>query len=235
MKKTLSTLLTLGALSSAPLMAAQNLDIKITNLTNAIHFTPILAATHNSDTQLFMAGTTASASLRAMAEGGDISGLSTDTQALGANVTENPAGGLLAPGASTNFKIDRSETNTHFSLTAMLVPTNDGFVGANSIEIPTVAGTYTFFLNAYDAGTEINNELIAEDGGASGVLGIPDTPGNNKGTGGNGVTDALDNNTMIHIHRGIIGDNDAEGGSSDLDSTVHRWLNPVAQLVITVN
>ncbi len=233
MKKTLSTLLTLSALSSMPLMAQQDLNITITNLTNAIHFTPILTAAHDTDTHLFMSGTVASTSLSTMAEGGDIAGLSTEAQAMGANVVENPAGGLLAPGASTSFSLMSNSGNTRLSVTAMLLPTNDGFVGANSIEIPSAAGTYTFFLNAYDAGTEANDELI-NGGGALGVLGIPLDPGNNSGSGGSGVA-SNDNNTMIHIHRGIIGDNEATGGNSDLSSTVHRWLNPVAQLVVTVN
>jgi len=233
MKKTLSTLLTLSALSSMPLMAQQDLNITITNLTNAIHFTPILAAAHDTNTHLFMSGTAASTSLRTMAEGGDIAGLSTDAQAMGANVVENPAGGLLAPGTSTSFPLMSNNGNTRLSVTAMLLPTNDGFVGANSIEIPAAAGTYTFFLNAYDAGTEANDELI-NGGGALGVLGIPMDPSNNSGSGGTGVASS-DNNTMIHIHRGVIGDDNATGGNSDLSNTVHRWLNPVAQLVVTVN
>ncbi|NOY71910.1 MAG: hypothetical protein GXP14_05965 [Gammaproteobacteria bacterium] len=234
MKKTLSTLLTLGALSSTPLIA-QELGIKITNLTNAMHFTPILAATHDSNTQLFMAGAAASASLQTMAEGGNIADLSTDIQAMGANVVENPATGLLAPGASTDFTLMSNSGNNRLSVTAMLLPTNDGFVGANSIEIPTTTGTYTYYLNAYDAGTEANNELIVEDSGAPGVLGIPANPGNNGGTNGSGLTSTNDNNTMIHIHRGVIGDDNPAGGGSDLSNTAHRWLNPVAQLVITVN
>lgn len=233
MKKTLSTLLTLSALSSMPLMAQQDLSITITNLTHGIHFTPVLAAAHDTNTHLFMSGTTASTSLRTMAEGGDIAGLSTDAQAMGANVVENPAGGLLAPGASTSFSLMSNNGNTRLSVTAMLLPTNDGFVGANSIEIPAEKGTYTFFLNAYDAGTEANDELI-NGGGVLGVLGIPFDPDNNNGSGGSGVASS-DNNTMIHIHRGVIGDDDATGGSSDLSNTVHRWLNPVAQLVVTVN
>ncbi len=227
MKNTLSTLLALGALSSTPIMA-QELHIKITNLTNAIYFTPFLAAAHDSSTHLFMEGSSASTSLRAMAEGGDIAGLSTDAQSMGANVVENPAAGLLNPGASTRFSLMTNRGNNRLSLTAMLLPTNDGFVGVDSIEIPTSAGTYTYYLNAYDAGTEANNELV-NGGGAPGVLGIPADPGGNSGTGGSGVTDS-DNNTMVHIHRGTIGNS-----NSDLSSVVHRWLNPVAQLVVTVN
>ncbi len=38
----------------------------------------------------------------------------------------------------------------------------------------------------------------------------------------------------VHIHRNALGDTDLEGGASDLDSTVHSWLNPVAKVVVTV-
>lgn len=232
MKKHIAAILIASALATSPAIA-QDLSLKITNLTNGIYFTPFLVAAHDSSTHLFMEGSVASSSLQAMAEGGDISGLSTDVQAVGGNVVEDPAGGVLAPGANTSFNLMSNTGNTHLSLTAMLLPTNDGFVGADSIEVPTTAGTYTYYLTAYDAGTEANNEVI-NGGGAPGELGIPADPGGNNGTGGTGAASA-DNNSMIHIHRGNLGDLDATGGISDLDSTVHRWLNPVAELVITVN
>ncbi len=232
MKMHLTALAVISSLSAAPAMA-QDLDIKITNLTNAIYFTPVLAAAHDSSNRLFMEGSAASTSLQAMAEGGDISGLSTDIQATGGNVVENPAGGLLAPGANTSFMLMSNDGNTQLSLTAMMLPTNDGFVGADSIKIPTAKGTYTYYLNGYDAGTEANDELIT-GGGAPGAAGIPFDPGSNNGTGGTGVAMA-DSNSMVHIHRGNLGDSNASAGASDLNSSVHRWLNPIAKLVITVN
>ncbi len=232
MKKPIAALAAFTALSTSPVMA-QDLDIKVTNLTNGIYFTPLLVAAHSDSSHLFMEGSAASASLQAMAEGGEISGLSTDIQALGGSVVENPAGGLLAPGAQASFDLMSDAGNTRLSLGAMMLPTNDGFVGANSIEIPSAKGTYTFYLNAYDAGTEANDELIT-GGGDPGVAGIPADPGGNAGTGGTGVA-AADNNTTVHIHRGNQGDSNASGGASDLNNTVHRWLNPVAELVITVN
>lgn len=232
MKKHITALAVVSSLSAAPAMA-QDLDIKITNLTNAIYFTPFLVAAHDSSSHLFMEGSAASSSLQAMAEGGDISGLSTDIQASAGNVVENPAGGLLAPGANTSFMLMSNTGNDQLSLTAMMLPTNDGFVGADSIAVPSAKGTYTYYLNAYDAGTEANDEQIT-GGGAPGVAGIPADPGGNAGTGGTGVA-AADNNSMIHIHRGNLGDSNATGGSSDLDNTVHRWLNPVAEVIITVN
>jgi hypothetical protein len=115
----------------------------------------------------------------------------------------------------------------------MLVPTNDGFVGLNAMHIPAAAGTYRYSLNAYDAGTEANDEIV-NGGGAPGVPGIPVDPGGANGTGATGVT-GTEANTNVHIHRGVLGDTDPNGGISDLDSRVHRWLNPVAELVITVH
>ncbi|MCF6345868.1 MAG: spondin domain-containing protein [Thiomicrorhabdus sp.] len=218
-------------------MAAEHdITVNLTNLTNAIYFTPVVAAAHNDSAYIFRSGMAASQNLQALAEGGSIAGVSTDLQASGANVVENPAEGLLAPGASTMFQFIKDDNNKYFSIASMMLPTNDGFVGADSIKLPTTPGTYTYLLNAYDAGTEANDEII-NGGGALGAAGIPKDPGAADGvsdnSGGTGVATA-DDNTSVHIHRGVQGDNDATGGTSDLTNHVHRWLNPVAKLVITV-
>ena len=231
MKKTITGLLTAASLISTPLMA-RDLDVEVTNLTHGIYFTPLLITAHAPDSHLFTVGTAASPNLQTMAEGGDISGLSNDLAAIGANIVENPAGGLLAPGASTSAMLSTDTTNTHLSLVGMLLPTNDGFVGLSALEIPNTQGTYTYYLNAYDAGTEANDEII-NGGGMLGVPGIPADPGGHSGTNGTGVT-TTEINTMVHIHRGVLGDTDPDGGISDLNSRVHRWLNPIAKLVITV-
>ena len=96
MKRHIASLITVGMLSSTPALA-QDVDIAITNLTNGTYFTPLLIAAHVPTTHLFELGTAASTNLQAMAEGGDISGLSTDLDAVGADKVENPAGGRLAP------------------------------------------------------------------------------------------------------------------------------------------
>jgi len=230
MKQKLSAGL-IAAMLTTPL-SAQNLDITIVNLTHGSHFTPLFTAAHNGDSHLFQVGTVASTNLQAMAEGGDISGLASDSDAGGADKSENPAAGLLAPGSSTNFTMDTQVQNTHFSMVAMILPSNDGFVGLDSLEIPTAPGTYTYNLNAYDAGTEANDEII-NGGGAPGVAGIPEDPLAMNGVNAMGVTDT-EGNSHVHIHRGVLGDSDSSGGASDLDSRVHRWLNPVARLTIEV-
>lgn len=231
MKKIMGGLLA-AALLNTPVAMAKELHVLVTNLTNGIYYTPLLVAAHQADTDLFEPGTAASAHLQAMAEGGDISGLKSDLDSVAANSVADPAGGLLAPGATAHAFIDAERSNNRLSVVAMLLPTNDGFVGLDSLPIPKRRGTYTFYLYGYDAGTEVNNEVI-NGGGAPGVLGIPADPGGNAGTGGSGVT-SVEHNHTVHIHRGSVGDNDATGGPSDLDSTVHHWQNPVARVVLTV-
>lgn len=231
--KNITALLSVSAITFASsTVMAQDLSITITNLTQGLHFTPVITAAHSSENHMFMVGSAATAELQAMAEGGDISGLASILTNADANVSENPAGGLLAPGMSTSYTLSNDAANTHLSMTTMVLPSNDGFVGLDSWKIPTEAGTYTIMLNAYDAGTEANNELV-NGGGAPGVLGIPAAPGGDSGTNGTGVTDT-ESNTMIHIHRGSLGDDMSDGGNSDLNNSIHRWLNPVAKLTVTI-
>jgi len=214
-------------------VSAADLSIEITNLTQGIFFTPFIVASHETNQHLFQSGMAASPSLQMMAEGGDVSGLATDMTALGAMVITNPNMGLLAPGQSVAaFSLD-SGAHTHLSLTAMLLPTNDAFAGLDAWPIPTTPGTYHILVNAYDAGTEANNELIVPGAGGPGALGIPADPTMKAGTGGSGLT-SIDHNTTVHIHRGNLGDDMIDGGKSDLDNTVHRWLNPVIKVTITV-
>jgi len=225
-------LLSLLTITSAA-VSAQELSVKVTNLTNGIYFTPLLVAAHNDKLDLFEPGKPASASLQAMAEGGSISGLVSDVANAGANYVANPAAGLLAPGASTVAMLNiNGKRNNRLSVVAMLLPTNDGFVGADSLEIPQEPGTYVYYLNAYDAGTEANDEII-NGAGTPGSPGIPADPGQHAGSGATGVTKTQINRT-VHIHPGIIGDMNPTGGISDLNPIAHRWLNPVVKLEVVV-
>lgn len=217
----------------SPVTSAADYSIEVINLTHGNHFTPLLIAAHPADSHIFQSGQAASASVQAMAEGGDISGIESDLGALGVDMLANPAGGLLAPGSSASGSLSTtSASNTQLSVVAMILPTNDAFIGLDSVTLPTAAGTYSYYLNGYDAGTEANDEII-NGGGAPGNPGIPAAPGGDGGTSGTGVAGA-DANNHVHIHRGVLGDTDATGGASDLNSTIHRWLNPVAKVIVTV-
>ncbi len=234
MKKTLCAAMLAASLGAVQTANAVDFDVQITNLTNGIFFTPFLVAAHPAGNNLFTVGQPASANLQAMAEGGSIAGLEADVNTLGATVIADPVGGALAPATSTSFNMNTDgTTNDRLTIVAMLLPTNDAFAGLNAVEIPTTPGTYRFDVPAYDAGTEANDELLT-GGGAPGVPGMPADPGMLAGTGGTGAA-GTDANPNVHIHRGALGDTDAAAGTSDLDSRVHRWLNPVVRVTITVN
>lgn len=228
-------LITAGLFSLCSVSAsAQELTITVTNLTQGMHFTPLIVAAHDENASMFTVATEASTELIAIAEGGDISGMSTLLATANADVVENPAEGLLAGAGTTEMSLSTADGNQMLSITAMMLPTNDGFVGLDSWPIPSEAGTYTILLNAYDAGSEANDELVVGDaGGPPGNPGIPAAPGGNAGMNGTGIVDSQTNGN-VHIHRGALGDDDLEGGQSDLDNRIHRWLNPVAKVTVVV-
>lgn len=224
-----------GALALAVSSGAMaDITVDITNLTQGIAFTPFIVSAHDDSVHFFNVGESASTALQAMAEGGDLSGLVAQADAAGAVTLTNPAAGLLMPGATiTTDSIANGDMNK-LSIAAMLLPTNDGFAALNGWTIPAEPGDYIVYLNAYDAGTEANDEIVV--GGAGGAPGTPGIPANPVGFGGEnatGVTSSEINGT-VHIHRGNLGDTDPTGGVSDVDSRIHRWLNPVLKVVVHV-
>ena len=210
---------------------AADWNVSVSNLTHGTWFAGLLVSAHDDLTHVFQTGSAASANLETMAECGALTGLTTDLGGADADTIEDPNGGPLAPGASTTAMI--TTTATRLSIVGMLLPTNDGFVGLDALTVPTAAGTYTYYLNGYDAGTEANDETLPGGACNTTTAGIPADPTGAGGTGGSGVA-TTDSNTLIHVHRGVLGDTNATGGNSDLDSTVHRWQNPVAMVTITV-
>jgi hypothetical protein len=231
MKRVILTL----TLAAAPLLVqAAEFDVEIHNPTRGLYYTPLLVTAHPPNMKLFDAGEAASSELQAMAEGGDIMPLVTALDSAGATTVANPAAGLLAPGETTTAIVNTNNAtaNTQLSIVAMLLPTNDGFLALNSLTVPTQPGTYTYNLNAYDAGTEANDELRGS--GAPGQAGMPVPPPLDPVLGTNGTGAASNAEGYVHIHRGNLGDTDTTGGNSDIVSTLHRWLNPVTRVTVTV-
>jgi len=250
---------------------AQIIDIQITNLTHGQSFTPRLVIAHDDSVDTFEAGVEATRGLAWLAEAGVIEDSQNaasagsnfqaelggavrpaDGQAVNPDNTWRRFGGLLPPGEIRTYANFNTMGFEFLSVLAMLIPTNDAFLGLDGIRIPTEPGTYSFNINAYDAGTELNDELSTVDAGGNAIPGrggyaLPGVAGvgsglNLTGTDGTGVAAQVDgsgnvpNGTdgPVHIHRNVLGDTQNTAGASDLDSTVHRWLNPVARITITV-
>ena len=151
---------------AAPNLFAADLTVTVTNLTRATWFTPLLVSAHPAGFKSFTDGAAASAQIQAVAEAGELTGVEALLPA-GASKVVNPNGGPLKPGGSTttaNFTGGAGTANPQLTVLAMLVPTNDGFMALNAIDIPTTPGTYTYSVNAYDAGTEANDEKAAAAG-----------------------------------------------------------------------
>jgi len=131
-------------------------DISISNLTHGNLFTPLLVAGHNSTSHLFELGSTASTGIRAMAECGDLTALLVEAGNAGADTMSDLVGGGNVLMAGNTITTSLTTTGTNLSVTAMILPSNDAFMGLDAMVIPAAAGTYTFYLNGYDAGTEAN-------------------------------------------------------------------------------
>ena len=87
--------LTLGHLAVGDTAQAQGdrtYQVKITNLTQAQSFTPILLAAHSPDVRMFFAGTAASPELQALAETGNTAPLAAVLAGL-AGVSHDDLGG----------------------------------------------------------------------------------------------------------------------------------------------
>lgn len=188
-------------------------QVNITNLVPMQLFTPVLVATHNSSTAMFLPGTPASPELQALAETGNVAPLAAllngDTNVMDVQ----DSGGLHGPGNTGGVFVTGSDTFNRLSLAAMLIPTNDAFVGLNTT-LPADGKTKVVYAFAYDAGTEVNDERCASIPGPSypecGGPGAGGAPGGGEGT--------------IVIHSGIRGDGDF-GRNRD-------WKNPVARITI---
>lgn len=211
-----------GLIAAASAVQAADLTVTLTNATHGVVFTPAVVAAHADTITVFQSGTAASAALTSQAE----EGMTADLKAMYDNAAANSAvaDAPLTGGNSVSFDLTTTGSNEYLSVTSMLLPTNDAFVGLSNWKIPTTPGTYRINLNAYDAGTENNDELAASIPGPEGLT----------GSGGTGVVATGDENGVIHIHRGNLGDTSADSGISDINSATQRWLNPVARLTVVV-
>lgn len=186
-----------------------NYEVTITNLTNAINFTPILVASHRKDVSIFEVGSTASDEFTAIAEAGDTAPLTTALEDNHDAEVQN-SGGLLGPGESVTVEVKTKRGARYISVASMMLPTNDGFIGVSSVKAPKHR-TANYYSPGYDAGTEPNDELCVSIPGPT--------------CEGAGLSPEEDGEGYIHINRGIH-------GIGDLAADVYDWRNPVAQISI---
>ena len=218
MKRTLSIFALVVALVviGHPMSAsAQDMyQVKITNLTPGQAFTPFLLMTHSPDMSIFIPGTMASAELRAIAEGGNTMPMMETYMGMMGVMDVVEGDSMTTPGVTTEFMIS-GMYGYRLSLVAMLLPTNDGFVGANMM-LPGEGGMMGYAY-AYDAGTEMNDEMCSS-------IPNPGLQDMECDARGHGAEIGMGEGAIV-IHSGIHGHGDFMPMNRD-------WKNPVARITI---
>ena len=221
----LATFLTPVAAGAQSERAPLRYEVTIENLTGAQPLTPPVLVGHNGDADVFETGTAASAPLANLAENGDVSGLVAALEGAAGvrsiDVAATTAGPLVG-GESVTLEIDVPRDARYLSFASMLICSNDGFVGGDSLTLSRRRGVPTeYLLNSYDAGSETNTEdfddLVPPCGPLSGV---------DSGGAGTGASNAaLAEGGVVTRHAGII-------GTADLTTAVHGWDDPAVKLTV---
>jgi hypothetical protein len=170
---------------AVPLQAEDTVKVtvKVESLVpeNGVYFSPVWVGFHDGSYDLFDLGSLASVSVERIAEDGNNVGLTTDLElaTAGTGVT----GVITSPGGFEPLPLfDPHETSTaefdlipaynrYFTYAAMVVPSNDAFIGNHNpwaVELFDAAGHFTgkkiitvLGSQVWDAGTELNTEMDA--------------------------------------------------------------------------
>ncbi len=193
-------------------------QVEFTNITSGQYLTPPNFLAHERNVDVFQQGQKASPGVQAVAENGAVPVLAEELAGLassGGGVSGVGGDGPLAPGASTSF--DFTTTSSRLSIVSMVICTNDGFAGLDARSLPGRDGqTRTYYLRAYDAGTEINTENRAD---------IVPAPFCGDGGGTGESNPELAENGVIRNHRTLR-------GVGDLPAKFD-WRGPVAKMTVT--
>lgn len=192
--------------------AEHTYEVTIENLTTAQPVSPGIIVTHTKKTNLFEVGEATSEGIRYIAEMGNppvaVSELNANSEAYDIVPTGSPVG----PGGTHTVEVEGRTNADRLSLAVMLVCTNDGFTGLESIKLPGGFDAQTFEVEAYDAGTEANDETAETV-----IDGCPAASDENN------LRTATDEPIMQHS--GI------QGGAA-LDPGVYDWTDPVARVTV---
>ncbi len=199
-------------------------QVTLTNLTNGQPFSPAVVVTHDQTVRLVNVNATASDALTALAQSGDPAPLVTLLGGVaGVTSVVNVLQPLGTVGASATFTISAAPGD-FLSMAAMLVCTNDGFVGLDSAALPAAGQARTVALGAYDVGREENTEAspdLVDSCSELGPIALAGDPNDNINDGVLVTTPP----TNIVAHPGIAGGN-------ALTLIAHGWTE-VATVTIT--
>lgn len=227
-KKSLSwaiivTSLALSACGSSSNSSVGNKTYKVT-LTNTTANQPLSPAAiilHKSSYQVFQAGQAASVEFEKLAEGGSNQAVLDDAKVDNGVITSQSGLGAIPPGGAETIELSIAEDgdSVYISVAAMLVNTNDAFVGASSNKISSLkkGESYRMHVPIWDAGTEANSE-------SEGTIPGPADGGEGFNASRGGDSD------FVAIHQGVV--THADGLATSVLGESHRFDNPGALLSV---
>ena len=188
-------------------------EVSITNITAGQTFTPQLVVSHKRRASLFELGGEASEALEILAEDGDTGPLIDDL--VNDSTQAETIGGLLGPGETASIALSAVPRWDVLSVAAMLIPTNDTFVALDGVALPR-RGSRSYLAQAYDAGTEFNDQSCANMPGPR--------------CGGEGFN-AAGGEGFVHVGNGFHTLEQVESAEI-LGPQVYDWRNPVARITV---
>lgn len=207
---------------SAASAATHRYEITIENLTTGQPLSPGVVLTHTREVSLFSAGEVASEGIREIAENGDpsaafaeLTGVEGVRGLLATSVPIGRMGGGPFP-STLSFEIEAAANANRLSLALMLICTNDGFAGLNSVKLPRGSKPDVFYAEAYDSGTEVNDEVAGSI--------VPPCFGIGPVGGLVGGAGRTAENGTVQMHGNIQ-------GIADLTSA-HAWTGAVARVTV---
>lgn len=219
-----SSTITSSSMSSSSIATAK-FSVVITNLTGGQPLSPTAIVIHKPSFKAFELGMPASVELERIAESGNSSAFLADADANKSTFTSGKASAGIPPGMTATIMLetpvmDADKTQLRLTALSMLGNTNDGFTGLNGVDISKLAAGESMTIDtiSYDAGTEKNTETKET------------VPG--PAAGGEGFNPMRDDSpSIVTMHSGIISKDD--GLSTSALTSINRWDNPVARIVIT--
>lgn len=142
---------------------------------------PVFVATHDATFDIFDEGAPASPEIEAIAEGGNTAPMVALATGAPGVLDFSVGAGVIQPGESATVMVTADASHPYLSFAAMLGVTNDGFIGVaygdSALDLfrlgPPMPYDFTVsYLDAWDAGTEVNTESAA-DAPALGGMGSP--------------------------------------------------------------
>lgn len=202
-------------------------QVTLRNLAGSQPISPPVVVTHDQDVSFWQRGASASAEIIAIAEDGNpapavalLEGLEGVTDVVNVGQPLTRRGTTFGDFSDTVTITIEAAPGDRLSFAGMLICTNDGFTGLDSLRLPSSKRTTVRYAQGYDAGSEINTERSEDIVDPCSALGPVTLDGDDNGN----ENAAVDADGVITPHRGIVGESDL--------LMAHNWNKRVVKVSI---